>query len=502
MLAGAALALLTTASALRSGLWDRPLSMDNRLYFHLAERAASGVAPHVSVTDVKSQLSTLADAASISVGRAVGLHDVRAGRLGVLALLILGVWGVGCSVLAMGASGGAAMVAALSVLASSNLLGHAVVGFNPKILLFTFLAWGPWFLARGHFAWGGAAATAATLCWQPAAVACMAAALGALASANRIRALAATIAGGVVVFALYESYFAWHGVVAAQLFQTWALPLGSVHEAPNWVRGASFVIFGSPFGIDRFGIPGISFVLFALGSLARLAGVGEPASARMPAPAVVLIVVAGSVMCWFTAYEHQAEPDRFLLVAYFSIAFGLVVDSVQRYLRRHAWEHSSYQLEGALMVFLLFFVPRLEFEVSSPAKRIDGQVEAASIVAMNAEAHGGLWAYGCYHLMGLANLDNHHPLALFWDDLRRYVDETTFEPLAHGRLPNAILRCRGLPGDPDLLKKYTQIPLPGLAERAQLFVKTSALAAPAAAKATKSPKAISAPRSEAPGAER
>ncbi len=485
VLAGAVLALLTGFVAVRKGLWDHPVIMDNRLYFYLAERAASGVAPHVSSPDVKSQLATLADASAISLGRAAGLHDVRAGRFGELAFLIVGIWGVASSVRALGGSGGAALLASLSVLAFSNLVGHVVVGFNPKILLFTLLAWGPWLVARGHFAWAGALSSAAMLCWQPAGAACLATALGAIAGARRLHALAATIAGGIAAFALYESYFAWHGVLAAQLFQTWALPLGSVHEATNWIRGARFVIFGSGMGIDRFGIPGISFALFTLGAVAHLAGLHASAAAgvrgsafaRRPASAVVLVAVAGSMMCFFTAYEHQAEPDRFLLVAYFAIAFGVVVDAISRSLSAHVGHRAVLLLEAALAALLLTYVPNRQYREGTPAKRLEGQIEDAAIVAMAAEAYGSVWSYGCFDLMGMAHLTNHHPLDHIWDDLRLYVDEKTFVPLAHGRLPDAILRCRGLPGSGDLLKQYTLIRLPGLVQRAQFFVRTSALAA-------------------------
>jgi hypothetical protein len=479
IVAGVALALLTTTVAVRMGLWDHPLGMDNRLYFYLAERAASGVAPHVSTPDVKTQLSTLVDAASISLGRTVGLHDVHAGRLGALVILIVGIWGVGLSVRALGANGGAAMVASLSVLTFSDLLGHVVVGFNPKILLFAVLAWGPWLLARERFAWGGAAASAAMLCWQPAAAACLATALGALAAPHRMRALTSVLAGGTTVFVLYEMYFAWHGVLAAQLFQNWVLPLGSVHEAEHLFRRSRYVMFGGGRGIDRLGIPGFSFVLFVLGGIVRLAGWKAPESSRMPAPAVVLILVAGSIMVLFTSYERQAEPDRFLLVAYFAIAFGVVVDSTLRYVRAHLHERSAYQLEGALAVFLLLFVPSNEYPEGKPAKRLEGQIERASIVAMTAEAYGSVWSYGCYHLMGLAHLANHHPLDHVWDDLRVYFDETAFVPLAHGRLPDVILQCEDLPGRADLLDGFTSIALPDLAGQTQLYVRTSARAASA-----------------------
>lgn len=472
--AAAALAIMSIFVCMSLGLWTRPLSMDNRLYFYIAERAASGVPPHVSAPDVKTQLAPLVDSASIAIGRVVGLDDVRSGRIGALLILIVGIWGVGTTVFALGATRAAAMLGALSVLAFSGMPGHVSVGFNPKILLFSLLAWGPYFVARGRFFTAGALASAAMCCWQPALIACACTALAALTAPHWRTALVRCIAGGLAAFALYEAYFTWHGVLAAQLFQNFALPAGSVHAGVDWVRGAEFVLFGSWQGIDRVAAAGSCFVLFLAGGIASRLDFEIWPSGRAPAPtpAVVLVLASGTLMSIFTAYEHQGEPDRFLLCAYFAIAVGVVSDRMLQLVRSRIDERAALYLQGALIAVLLFTSLRGTYPPPVRTDDLDAQIEVGRVVAMMAEAHGSVWSFGCVHLLALAHLTNHHPLAYFWDDLRSYVEEATFSPVVHERLPDVILSCRPVPDGKHLLKNYQVIRVPGLAaERARLFVR-------------------------------
>lgn len=474
LVAAALLAVVPVAFALRGGLVDRPLSMDNRLYFFIAERAASGVPPHVSTPDVKTQLSSLLDAAWIRAGRTVGIDDVHAGRIGAMVVLVAGIWGTGLAVFEMGATPAASFLGALSVLAFSGLAGHATVGFNPKILLFTTMAWTQWFVARGRFFGAGAAAAAATLCWQPAAAVALGVAAGALADRRRWKALAGTVAGGLVVTLAYEAWFAWHGVLAAQLFQSWVLPTGSMHDDVDWMRGVRFVLFGERHGIDRYGAAAACFALLPVAVLLRAAGLPIPVPGRQPAPAsaMVSLIVTGGLTCAFTAYEFQAEPDRFLLCATFAVAIGLVIDRLVAGTAALAGPGSAFRMQGALAALLLMAGLRGGETRWQRHGTLADQRTAGSIVAMLAESRGSVWAYGCSHLLGLAHLDNHHPLDRFWDDLRRVVDEDEFTPYARGRLPDVILRCRRLPGHERILAQYVSLPLPGLAtEKVHVFVR-------------------------------
>src|SRR5262245_17270267 len=57
-----------------------PIAIDNQTFFYMAERAASGVPPHVSVINHKQALAHLLSAAAIAAGRHFGIDDVYAAR--------------------------------------------------------------------------------------------------------------------------------------------------------------------------------------------------------------------------------------------------------------------------------------------------------------------------------------------------------------------------------------------------------------------------------------
>jgi hypothetical protein len=206
-----------------------------------------------------------------------------------------------------------------------------------------------------------------------------------------------------------------------------------------------------------------------------------PSPGRQPAASapVLVLVATGLLTALFSAYDHQAEPDRFLLCAPFAIAIGLAVDRIVRLVRTHVDESAALQLQGAFALMLLLLSPRREFVRGRPESVLDSQIETGKIVSVIADAYGSVWSYGCFHLMGLAHLTNHHPLDHIWDDLRPYVDEATFLPIARGRLPDVILFCRKLPGPARLRDAYTPLDLP-LGESAHVLVRKSAIVADAA----------------------
>jgi hypothetical protein len=75
---------ITVAMAVGYGVATRPVLADNQLYFFQTERCASGVPPHVSHMEVKTQLPSMLGGASIAMGRVFGIDDVHAGRAATL----------------------------------------------------------------------------------------------------------------------------------------------------------------------------------------------------------------------------------------------------------------------------------------------------------------------------------------------------------------------------------------------------------------------------------
>src|SRR5690242_16686624 len=113
----------------------RPITGDNQLYFYLAERAASGVAPHVSLVDTKSQLGVLVTAASIAAGRVGGEDDVAASRAASIAFAALAVVLAAELATLLAGSTAAGHIAALALIAARGFADHAAVGSNPKVFL-------------------------------------------------------------------------------------------------------------------------------------------------------------------------------------------------------------------------------------------------------------------------------------------------------------------------------------------------------------------------------
>lgn len=474
-------ALVAVTLCLRADLWDRALGADNRLYFYMAERVAAGVPPHVSAPDVKNQLATVAAGASIAVGRSVGLDDVRSGRLAALATLVAGVCAVGLLVFELGGSVVAAGVGAVSTLASGALVEHTAIGFNPKVLLFALIAWTNLLIARSRFGAAGVAAAAAMLCWQPAVAVCVAAVVAALVQAPRGRRTLRVALGGIAAVALYEAYFAWHGALLPQLFQAGVLPLGSVHETVDLREGLSFVAFCERRGLDRFGVPAAAFALFVVGCTrswlrrSKPAGSSDAITAAAAAPALVAVIVGGLLSVAFTFYDHQAEPDRFLLSAYFATALGMVVDRGMRLVRSLSGPSNVLRIEGALVALLLLLVARTSGTGKQSESALERQYELGRIVRLYADGYGGVWAFGCSHLLGLAHMTNYHPLGYLWDDLEAYVKEEPFAPVVDGQLPGVILAGRRIPGRDLLVREYTEVSVPALrAERVRLYVRKSA----------------------------
>ncbi len=474
-------AAITVALCLRADLWSRPLAADNRLYFYMAERAAAGVVPHVSAPDVKNQLGTLVSAASIVVGRGVGLDDVRAGRIVSVAALVAGVCAVGLVIPELGGSAAAAGVAAVATLAFGALIDHTAIGFNPKIPMFALIAWTHLLIARGRFGFAGVAAAGALLCWQPAVAVCFSAIAAALVQAPRRRRILHLALGGIGAVTLYEAYFAWHGALLPQLFQAYLLPLGSVHDVVDLGEGLSFIAYCEERGLDRFGIPAAAFALFVVERcwwLCRRSTVGagsETIVAPGAVPAVVALLVGGLLCVAFTVYDHQGEPDRFLLSVYFAIALGMLAERTLRWIETLGGWPQARRIEGALAVLLLIFATRTARPGEQGEGGLERQFERARIIRLYGEAYGSVWAFGCSHLLGLAHMTNYHPLGYIWDDLEVYLDADRFTPEVGGRLPDVILAGRRVPGRGFLQSEYSVVPVPALAEEhVRLYVRKDA----------------------------
>ncbi|HYC00637.1 MAG TPA: hypothetical protein VEC57_15995 [Candidatus Limnocylindrales bacterium] len=469
---------VTVVACLRHQLMERRIDDDNRLYFYLAERAASGVAPHVSAPDVKTQLGTLTFAASIAAGRMLGADDVIAGRLGSTVTLALAAVAVAALVLEITGSALAAALAVLALLTANGVLYHTAVGFNPKIPLMAALAWAHLFFLRGRFGLAGAAAAAAVLCWQIAALVYVTMAVACLRWSAPMAAARSFAVGSAVVVMAYEAYFAWHGALAAQLFQTVVLPMGGAGHKTELAGSFWFIVFGPGAPPTLRGLPVLTLAwLLADRVVARWRRQDVWAAERSTALTINALAAAAAVSLAFTVYERQGAPDRFLLVPYFAIAAGLATARVLHALGGMVGStYAAVRAELVVAIAALLLLTRMTGTVHGRKNQITlaDQRQAASVISIMNEM-GSVWVLGAAHLLGLAHVTNYHPLSYFGDDLGRYIDKKAFTPVIDGRLPDVIVRGQSLPGPPSFQRQYAAAAIPALERHGlRVFVRRDA----------------------------
>lgn len=470
-------ALLAAAFCARLDPVHRPLVADNQLYFYMAERAASGVPPHVSHVDSKNELGVLLAAAVIRAGRVVGVDDVLSSRAISIAFTAASVALVAelAALLAGGAAAG--HVAALALLAVRGLPDHTAAGNNVKVFLVTFLLLAHVAMARPpqRFWWGrdalaGLAAGLAFLCWQPALLVVVAVAAEALVARGRgWRSMLVVLAAAGTPVAAYELYFALHGALAEQLHQAYVMTLGSVHQPGYLRRSIHFLLTeaGGPEAWPRL-VP-LSFAIVAAASL--MAAVLAPRRAftlLREKPGLLSFGLGAAGATAFTLYDHQGVPDLFFVDPYYAASCGILVVAVAglvaRLLPASAAAAARPTVPAAVAALSTMTLLALQMKLDDGNRRpddytLEDQRRAADIVRGYHEEFGEVWAYGAVHLLGLAHLDNHVPYGLFYDDVLSVLPIDSWLPLRDGRMPEIILHSRGrLPGAPKyLLADYVEI---------------------------------------------
>lgn len=464
--------------SIRGGLAERPLTADNQLYFYLAERAASGVPPHLSHVDSKNQLPSLLSAAGIRVARAVGGDDVFATRVVsiVFAALSLAMIAELATLLAGVAEAGP--IAALSLMAARGFFVHAAMGNNSKVFMVAFLLLAHLAMAKPRRddtssrrldVVAGIAAGCAFLCWQPGLLIVAAVVFEALVAREGgwrrcVRVLAATAAPMIV----YVAYFAVHGALGEHFRQAYVMTLGSVHQMRSLSASLRFVFteVGGP-------LASLRPVPMALPLVVALALVWVSVSPRRALAALrerrgllsVLLTGVGATV--FTIYDHQGVPDLFFPAPYFALSAALLVAAAVRLSSR--WTPRAVaSLPAAAFVVVLMRQIAADHEgiaISGPTYTLAQQRAVADVVRLLHEEVGDVWVYGAVHLLGLVHLDNHVPYGLFYDDVLSVLSIDEYLPLREGRMPEVIVHTRGkLPGSPRYLESaYTEVTPPSFA---------------------------------------
>jgi hypothetical protein len=464
------------------GLPHLPLESDAQGQFFLAERAASGVPPHLSAFNAKNGLAFLVSGGAIRLGRLLGASDLSAARAATALALALSVAAVGWLAYRLSGSRLAAGLSALCLVSFNGLALKSAMGAEPKVFLLLFLLLALLARAEGRPFWTGLASCLAFLCWQPAGLLLAAAvaaevwqpAPGTPRRPGRRRLLLLAL-GAALPLVAYEAYFAYHGALGRQLYQAYVFParfmIGAA-EGMSENRGGLLAAWRRGF---HLGHPAPAFFVALLAARwwpVRTRPSRRPAPprafdaerAKSPAPLrapriprlvsgppgwlFFFLAADGAVL--FTLFDHQGYPDLFFLLPFMAVATGAGAAALSAGLARRGRRVVGAGLVGALAAVLLAFA------IAGPRRfhhryTLAEQLALAAEVGRLAEAADGLYAVGCAHLLAFNHLDNWSPYADLFRGVRQYLLARSggrFElPARDGRLPAVVLSTRRLPGE-------------------------------------------------------
>ncbi|HYB98913.1 MAG TPA: hypothetical protein VEC57_07215 [Candidatus Limnocylindrales bacterium] len=452
---------------------DMPVIVDTQVYFFIAERAASGVPPHISEFDPKNALSMLLTAAAIRLGRIVGADDLMSARALSMAvtaaafpMLWLCAWRLFASRLA-------AFVAPMVLLLFTDYLSLAVAGSRPKVVLVFFLiAWMLAMTTRRPLLIGALASTC-FLTWQPALLVLPVALLAVGWTSTRARRdVAMMLAGAVLPLLCYETYFLAHGALREQLYQSLIFPAQYGKDAPDLELNLTRI-----FSMEEG--RGVRMVAMALYSAVLatwwVLALAAPALRRRwtsARPDRIALMLAATGTLTFIVLDYQGFPDRFLILPFIALADAWALAAVANALRPLA-ARAVAMPKGALRAggLVLAAVIALGWAATRPYQQYRGrglaeQRQAAAYVGSLLEKGKAVYVVSSLHLLAMNRTANHTQHGFFPVRIRRYMaervrEEGRFLPLKDGRLPDFILTSRMQPpGMPTLLRSYRELRRP------------------------------------------
>jgi hypothetical protein len=493
---------ITLAMAMGYGVATRPILADNQLYFFQTERCASGVPPHVSHMEVKTQLPSMLGGASIAIGRRLGVDDVHAGRaatvtsaalatvFGWLLVLELALGTLAASRGGVAAStrpllGGlpfpavaASFVGIAAIFSIYGLFAEASSGFQPKVYMVAFLMLAHLGCARRRYLLTGIAGMGAFLCWQPAGLVLASCGLALLLDRRTSwRSLFVVAGGALVALASYETYFWLAGGLKEQLTQEWLLAFGAPHKDKVWSEAVWFFATEAQAFRDRpNGLPSVYAAVVALMLVGAIVRPRRTLEALRERPGLVAFWTAALIASAFTLYDHQAHPDMLLVQPYFAVACGIGASWLFTVLSR------VRAGRPVTAVLALAFVALGLNDARSDVRRalggthgLEQQRAMGRLVSMYYDHRGSVWALGSVHLLALNRRDN-------WTNVGNVGHETSqldmkqYRPLRDGVMPEIIISGRGLrPGGGGWLSaEYIDItPVPLAGARIRVFSRKS-----------------------------
>ena len=304
------------------------LFRDNSIFAYGGQQILDGTPPYVSIFNVIGPGGHLASALGAAIGRLVGIDDLMGMRILFWVVSALCVVAVFLLAQTLFRSRATALVAAATFLAFQPYLTMATAGPREKSLMLLFVVLALLCAARHSWLAAGAAASLATLTWQPSvgvAIAVMAAAALVGPPASRLRAIVSTVSGGLIPLVAVLGYFAleralgWFadGFLGIGLRASTQLDESFGDRAVRVARvvDSSFGVSGWLFWVGVVAMVGIMVWRFRVGNDWRQRGAD-------PFLGSIVTFVLG--VAW-TLYDFQAAPDLFLLLPFAAVGIGGVV---------------------------------------------------------------------------------------------------------------------------------------------------------------------------------
>lgn len=446
------------AACLVAGPTTVPFLEDNQHYFFMAERAASGVAPHVSNFDPKNMLAVLVSAASIALGRVAGVSDVLAARIPSILAFGLCASLVTALTLRLTGSRAAAAAAGLSLPTFRYLVLLATIGVRPKVFLILVMTAALYTATRGRWTVAGLCGGLAFLCWQPGAVVVAAVLLAMYMAREPLGRLATCAAIAAAPVVAYEAYFLFQGALGPQLTQSYLFPalyMQGELPAPDdayqmlswlWLTGYGWNILPLA-ALGGLGVLGHRFVTNEV-------GVAEIIRHRPGWTAFLLTMLAAGA---FTYYDHQGPPDLFFVLPFVAVLSGVAVEAVVDGLSELLNGIPSMAVAILLVVpFLLGAAHTVRSVGSDVPYDLDAQRDLAQEAAGGGPSPSSVYAVGrATHLLALEHRGNWLPYSQFFRGVAGFLGdrgvESPFVPCRRGRLPAIVLyrpghRPPGWPG--------------------------------------------------------
>ncbi|WP_180936186.1 glycosyltransferase family 39 protein [Nocardioides ungokensis] len=230
--------------------FDGVLSRDLGVYMYAGQQVADGVAPYAGILNRAGPLAHLLPGIGVAAGRWVGADDVLSARV---LFMVLSVACVGTAYVLgrdLFRSRPAGLATAAALLCFEGFIRYATYGPREKTAMVLFLLCA--LLAVTHRRWltAGCFVALATLTWQPALFAALAAAVTAALLAptgTRLRALARIAIGGLVPTAVTVAVFVALGELRTFLDDFLLINLQYTHQAPLLNRfGKTWGVLGTP----------------------------------------------------------------------------------------------------------------------------------------------------------------------------------------------------------------------------------------------------------------